>query len=188
MMKQPDFSGLSLPGSGPAKARAHFFRNTGKPFEIQISNIASLYEQRNLLSLEKVDPPVRVIGTGTNRKVIFQKNPHLDFVGVWTERGGRALFMEAKSTDDERLPLNAEGGIRDAQVKALQRWHRCGAAVGILWECRGKVRFISYERVRRALAQNFKSFAIDETVPVKQGNGFIIYDFIENLRAAYPAT
>lgn len=184
-MKQPDFSGLSLPASETAKPRAHFFRNTGKPFEKQIADIASIYEQRNLLALEKVDPPTRVIGTGNNRKVIFTTNPHLDFIGVWTERGSRALHLEAKSTDDDRLPIGP-GGIRDSQVRSMHRWHAQGIALGILWECRGQVRFISYERMRRAIAQNFKSFAIEETVPVKQGTGFILYDFIENLRTAYP--
>jgi penicillin-binding protein-related factor A (putative recombinase) len=184
-MKQQDFSGLSLPGSKPATTRAHFFRNTGKPFETQIQSIANIYEQRNLLAIEKVDPPVRVEGHGENRRVIFLKNPHLDFVGVWTERGSRALHLEAKSTDDDRLPIGP-GGIRDNQVQAMHRWHAQGVALGILWEFRGQVRFISYERLRRALAQNFKSFAIDETVPVKQGTGFILYDFIQNLRTAYP--
>src|SRR6187402_1485458 len=86
-------------------ARPKNISNNGKGFEGLISKLAQAYAARWIATLEKVEPPVRVIGFGPARKVIFLKNPFLDYVGTWTAAGGRAIFIEGKSTAEDRLPL-----------------------------------------------------------------------------------
>lgn len=165
--------------------RKHFFRNTGKGFESELKRIAEIYETKKLLALEKVDPPVKVLGSGEFRKVIFLPNPFLDYVGTWTERGGRAVFLEAKSYETQRLPIG-DGGLTQKQGNKLKRWHSAGAAVGMLWECKGMVVFFSMQQIDDAFYYGRKSLQFEHGEPVQQGQGFILYDYIENLRRAYP--
>lgn len=162
--------------------RKHYFKNTGKPFEQQVANIATIYEHGGVLALEKMDPPTFIDGQG---QIGYKRNPFVDFIGTWTERGGRSIFLEAKSTDVERLAFGT-GGITQRQIDALFRWAANGAAVGVLWDCRGNVRFISRARLEKAIKLGMKSFSIEETTPVRQGIGFVLYDYAQNLREAYP--
>src|SRR5579862_1167264 len=160
---------------------AKMIRNTGKPFEAHLLEIASIYENRGILSLVKSDPPVRVVGFGPARKVIFLRNPFVDFVGVWKERNGRAIFLEAKSTADPSLDLDHDNGITDTQIKSLKRWSNAGAAVGVLWECQGSVKFISLDSITRRLMANLRKIHFHQAEPVGQGEGFVMFDFIKNL-------
>jgi penicillin-binding protein-related factor A (putative recombinase) len=162
-------------------------RNTGKGFESMVLATAEVYEAEGVLTLCKVDPPTQVVWSRNKPKVIFKKgNPFLDFVGSWTERGGCALFLEAKSTKDDRLDIYAQGGVTVAQVQSLLRWEKAGAAVGVLWERHGEIRFLSLLTIRknRQLGRSSVGWNCAEIVP--QGMGFKIADFVVNLRKAYP--
>ncbi len=103
----------------------------GRGFEQQVENSAAHYERQQILLLRKVEPPTRVVGGGAARKVIFLDNPFLDFVGSWTERGGRMIVLEAKETHEPRLSYG--GGLTERQLEAMHRWWQVGAAVGLVW-------------------------------------------------------
>jgi penicillin-binding protein-related factor A (putative recombinase) len=162
-------------------------RNTGKGFESMVLATAGAYETEGVMTLRKVDPPTQVVWRLGKPQVIFKKgNPFLDFVGCWTERGGCAVFLEAKSTNEQRLPIYSDGGVSSLQMEALLRWERAGAAVGVLWEFKGEVRFVSTRviRMNRHLGRSSVSWGCAEQVP--QGMGFKIADFVVNLRRLYP--
>jgi hypothetical protein len=119
--------------------------------------------------------------------VIFLPNPHLDWVGAWTERYGRALMMETKSTSEPRLGLGSK--LTTTQIEWLLRWHHAGAAVGVCWEFVGHgVGFIPVGQIDQTLKTGRKHLKWEEVRPVKQGMGFILYDFVPYLRQFYDAT
>lgn len=105
--------------------------NTGKSFEAELSVLFAELERKGAARIRKVDPPTRVIGGGFRRRVILLPNPFLDYVG--TIAGGRAVFIEAKSTATGRLPFCRSGGLTEEQWQAMRGWHAAGAAVLVLW-------------------------------------------------------
>lgn len=105
-------------------------KNRGKQFEKDLEEVFTFYEHRRLLVLRKVDPPTQFIGPG---KIIYKANPFLDFVGSWTERGGRMLVIEAKHTDNPKLDISSGAGITTDQMHSLRRWHHAGAVAAVLW-------------------------------------------------------
>lgn len=134
--------------------------NDGKDFEAEIKLCAAEYQFRGWLRLKKVDPPVRTLGGGEFRRVIFLQNPWLDFSGCWTERGGRALFIECKSTAEDKLSIGHKGGsgVTPDQISSMINWRLAGAVAFALWRCPSGVallsaRFLS-DVVRRATAGN----------------------------------
>ncbi len=165
--------------------RHHYFRNTGKPFEKQIIDVADIYERNGVLALSKADPPTRIVPVN---RIIYLANPYLDFVGCWQERGGRALFIEAKSTDKPELDLNSDGGLSETQVKNFRRWVGAGAAVGLLWEHKGQVVFVKWPTIEERLRAHKNKIHFHHGEAVKQGTGFVLYDFAVNLRNAYETT
>ena len=70
------------------------------------------------------------------RWVPRRNNPFLDFVGVWTETG-RAVFIEAKYTEDEYLRVDGRGGgVDDRQMANLRLWDKAGADAMVIWRSR----------------------------------------------------
>jgi penicillin-binding protein-related factor A (putative recombinase) len=163
-------------------------KNDGHSFERMVSQTAEAYDRKNILRLEKVEPPTRRIKIGKVWQIVELSNPLLDFAGVWTERGGRALFIEAKSTTgNESLRLEQDGGVTVKQVSALRRWHNAGAAVGVLWELdRRACAMLSHDKLVEVLATGKKSVRFEELPRVAMGMGFVIYDFAVLLRQFYP--
>jgi penicillin-binding protein-related factor A (putative recombinase) len=161
------------------------FRNDGRAWEATVEAILTQYTARGLLRLRKVEPPTRTIGGKGFRKVIYLPNPFLDYVGAWTEAGGRAVFMEAKSTSEDRLPMGGSGGLSAGQVENLFNWTNAGAVAFVLWEAPAGVVFIRAESVRSAFVKNRKSLAPDDGVPVKAGVGFVVWDFLAVMRETY---
>jgi len=109
--------------------------NDGRDFQAEIQRSANEYLYRGWMRLRKVDPPSRVIGGGAGRRVIFLENPWLDFAGVWTERHGRAVFIEAKSTTEPKLAVDRDGGVTEKQADAIIHWRIAGAVAFVLWRC-----------------------------------------------------
>ncbi len=154
--------------------------NTGKGFEALLSKIFAAYEDRGIATFSKVEPPVRIIGGGPNRKIIPLRNPFLDFSGVFAANGGRAIHIEAKSTAEPRLPVGCEsGGVTLNQINNAIRWKRAGAAVGVLWLHDATVKLVTTEMLM--LERDRKSIRWEEAIPIPQGPGFIIYDFLRLL-------
>lgn len=166
----------------PARTNAS---NTGKGFEVLLSRIFAAYEDRRIATFSKVEPPTRIIGTGLARKIIYLRNPFLDFTGTWTAQGGRAIHIEAKSTDGPKLPLVEDsGGLSDKQVANLKRWADAGAACGVLWLHAADVRFLPVEIIRRERRESHIPWT--EAIPCPVGPGFIIYDFLALLTPRTP--
>lgn len=160
-------------------------------FEANVKRVLEHYRQRNILRMEKVGPPARIMGGGLRRNVIFMENPFMDFVGTWTERGGRMLAIEAKSTQDGKLVMAEAGNLKDKQIEWLQRWHAAGAAVGILWEWRGTGwRFIPLGNLMAVVKTGRRHIKWDEScaIPRMSGHPQAHHDFICNLRTIYPQT
>lgn len=158
------------------KKRTNRF-NTGKPFEEELTTILTQYGTRGLLRLKKVEPPMRFAG----RRIILLPNPFLDFCGSWTERGGRAVFMEAKSTSKNTLPVG-KSGLTDSQVDSLRHWHNAGAVTFVLWKFDEVVRFIAWPWIEPVL-KNRKHIKLEDCVEVGPGSEYgVKYDFIRTMR------
>lgn len=153
--------------------------NTGKGFEALLDKIHAAYEGRGIASLSKAEPPVKIIGGGLARKIIPMRNPFVDYIGAWHTEGGRALFIEAKSTAEPRLPVGGDDGLKLQQVESLNRWHRAGAAVGVLWLHAADVRLVSLDIINAQRSR--KSITWDEADVIPPGPGFIIYDYLSLL-------
>lgn len=162
-------------------------RNTGKSFEGLLETVCVHYAAKGIMRLKKVEPPTRIIGGGHFKRIIFLPNPFLDFVGTWTERAGRAVFIEAKSTSEPKLPLGSDGGVTAKQVDALRDWHGAGAAVGVLWEVKGDVFFVGVRKLLAVLeVEGRKHLKPHDCEPVEQGIGCIYFDFRASLASLYP--
>jgi hypothetical protein len=146
------------------------------------------YRVAKVARLAKVEPPVRVIGWGESRKVIFLKNTFPDYIGSWTERNGRALCIEVKSTLEPKLPIcTTSGGLKDDQIDNLVLWHYSGAAVGVVWEWVGHgFAFVPIGLADSIRKEPRRHIKWNEADPVAQGTGFMMIDFLTNLRRWYP--
>ncbi len=165
--------------------------NDGRSFQKEIEASVAAYREQGIASLEKADPPVVVIWPFDpvtkmkKQRVIFKKNPWLDFVGVWTSRNGRALFVEAKSTSSHRLPINRHGGLTDEQVTALFRWRRAGAAVCVVWRFEDNVVVFTPEMLQAATVAGAKSLVFEEGLPASVIAGVVRkWDFLPVLETA----
>ena len=127
-------------------------KNRGKEFEQEILDRAKKYEADRRLILRKVDPPTRII----RGKIIMCANPFLDFCGVWAEKNGRAVFLEAKRTDGSKLKLDCAGGLTKKQLQSMRRWKAAGAATGIIWRNKIADNFVTMNEVETTLADGTK--------------------------------
>lgn len=155
--------------------------NDGRAAQEMVRMSASAYERQGRLMLRKIDPPCRIVGSGPARRVIFMPNPWLDFAGTWTERGGRMLILEIKSTNSERLAVGT-GGITAAQCDSLLSWHQAGAACGVLWH-RGD----DWAYIHPVQIAGEKSMSWIDCEPIPRGTGMVICDFLSVLSKIYPA-
>lgn len=166
------------------RSKASNARNDGRGFEEQMSKTCAAYFHARVMRLEKCEPPARILYKPGGRDVIFLENPFLDFVGTWTERSGRAVLIEAKSTSEPRLSLG--GKLTDKQIEWLERWHLAGAAVGVVWEFVGQgARFLPVGQIVETFKMR-KHVKWEEAEPIAQGRGFVLHDFAHNLRRWYP--
>jgi penicillin-binding protein-related factor A (putative recombinase) len=162
-------------------------RNTGKPFERRLDVILAQYTCRGLLRAKKAEPPTKVVGPA---RVIFLENPFLDYIGAWTQRNGRLLMFEAKSSRDPKLPMDSpkSGGLITKQVDALRHWHNAGAVAFVLWEISDRDCYLAtWWAINRVLAQGRKHLVPDDCRRVPQGQGFILYDFLPLLHENWPS-
>ena len=159
-------------------------RNDGRVFENALEAIFTRYASEGVLRLKKCEPPLRVMGGGGFRKVVFLKNPFLDFIGLWSERAGRFVALEAKSTSKPRLPINSKGGITPDQVDALRYWTKAGGVAVVLWEYRGAVRLVLPGFVVKLADAGGKSLKWEDAGPLlSPGNGLERWQVLHALRA-----
>lgn len=161
----------------------------GRSLEHELEIIASLYAERGILRLGRTTPPTRTWREGESQRVCFLKNPWLDYAGTWTEREGRMLLIEAKTTHEPVLNLAAgkdgKGGLSKNQIENLMLWEKAGAAVGCIWQWQGKCVWINTKDIQREFPK-VKHVYFRDLPPIPQGEGFILIDFVQNLRINYP--
>lgn len=156
----------------------------GRPLQNEIIQIANVYRTQGVCVLHKVDPPLRVVGKRPNVKVIFLDNPFLDFVGAWKARGGRAIVLEAKQTEEPKLTFGNK--LTDKQIAALRSWHSYGAAVGVLWMFGGEMRYLPIAAITARLDEGIKHVKWEHATEIPRGLGFITWDFMRTLADYYP--
>lgn len=155
--------------------------NTGKSFEAQIQKSIDEYHRLGVLWAHKVDPPVRMVG----KRVIFLRNPFLDFSGCYTADKGRALFFEAKSTAGHLLPLGSKGGITLQQIQTMRTLSKAGAAVFVLWRSGQRdTYFISGSVVCSLWDRGRKSLQRDDCWPIDLSVGVIQVPFEQVMKMA----
>ena len=164
--------------------------NDGLGFEHEMEFTFASYARAGIATAHKVSPPARIVGSFAARKVIFMTNPFLDFAGVWTRRNGRALFLEAKSTGNGRLPFQRDAGIKVSQWEALKSWHAAGAAVGVIWHRTDtrETAFVTMPALKIAEKNNVASIRWEGITRVPRGIGGVIHDVIAVLESEYYPT
>lgn len=171
-----------IAGSNHPGVRTNW-RNDGRGFQAEIAMTTQTYRARGIATIAKTDPPTRVVGGGLGRRIIYMENPWLDYLGVWTAHHGRALLIEAKAVDG-RLPFKASGGLSETQWIAMKAWRRAGAACCLLWRQKGRVCLYTPERLAEADAREDLSLCFEDGLPVPQGEGMAIWDFLPVLENA----
>lgn len=155
--------------------------STGTAFEKSIFQTCEAYRSAGIATFHKVDPPTRVLRIGKATRTIHLKNPFLDFVGSWTELGGKMLMIECKFTEGPLLRLDHDAGIKASQIESGLRWAAAGAAVAYLWRVGSDTRLVTPAMVRAQLTQR-RSLRWCDAHPIPQGKHFILIDFLALLR------
>lgn len=151
------------------------WRNDGRRFEKELEIICTKYAGNGWMRLKKVEQPIKTFGPPQARCVIHLLNPYLDAVGTWTERGGRMVTFEAKSTIKPQLRLG-DGGLSANQMTNIHLWDHAGAVTFLLWEFKGVCRLWDNAMIatQSKLAKHLK---FENGLMVPMGDGFLIYDF-----------
>lgn len=161
-------------------------RNRGTEFESILDTQHQAYEAQGRAVLEKLSQPIRVFGPPGGQKVVYLKNPFLDFTGTWKEKRGRSLHIEAKVTSEPRLALNSKTGLKVEQLLNLRRWEAAGAAVGVLWHHLGQTRLLTLAQIDLALAEVRGSVRFEKAYRLHQTSDLVFWDYLLPLAALYP--
>jgi hypothetical protein len=138
-MKEVCRNGIISPSKRKRPDRRGGKQEAGASLEEDVLRLAAQYERQRALTLRKVDPPTRVVGPG---KIVYLKNPFADFVGSWTERGGKVLILEAKHTQEDQLGIGIKGGVSRDQMHNLRVWHHAQAVSAVIWRAGAETFFI----------------------------------------------
>lgn len=150
-------------------------RNQGTSYETELERAFGTYLLNGIAKVEKCDAPTKVLG----KKVIYLENPFPDFIGTWTQQGGRLLTFEAKRTDAPTLGVG-KSGLKTHQLDALDLWHRAGGFSALLWQYRGETRAMTAGQIRKALSETGrKSLMWEQATPLPRGTGWVSYDFLK---------
>ena len=166
------------------------YKNSGKSLEARLEKVNSTYQAKNIAMLRKADPPSKTITIRGKKVHMLLANPFPDFIGVWTEKNGKALFIEAKSTMKPLLPIfQKSGGLTAKQISYMLEWNKAGGCVGIVWEYDLKWKFISIDQViRTSLEKRGKSYRRsikwEECKDIRPTRGVLI-DYLANVSSAY---
>lgn len=148
----------------------------GDAAESLIKTICLEYERLGIARLEKVDPPTRFIG---KKRIIYLQNPFLDLVGSWK---GKAVFLEVKSTQAERLTVNRSNGVKESQINSLRHWANFGALTGVLWVRQGVIKTITTETLEHVRESGKASISWNHLRTCRSGGTpLLLFDFLEEL-------
>lgn len=147
--------------------------------------VCDAYDRQGRATIAKVDPPTKVLRIGGKPHVIQLRNPYLDFVGTWTEQGGRMLMFEAKWTSEPVLRILRAGqtgsGISHEQLVTARRFWDAGAVTFFLWSHKDQVRFVTPTMVEATLTAR-QSLPWLEAHRVPSGEGFVLFDFLTQIQ------
>lgn len=156
-------------------------KNNGKPLEALITMIGQGYEQTRVARIRKTDPPTAFV----RGRVVHTANPWPDFVGSWTQNGGRLLMIEAKSTTEDFLPIMS-GGVREAQVEAMRQWAAAGAVCFVLWAPAdlSRMRLIPIDTILARASEGPRRIRDGEpgVFECERGTGKVAFDFMATAR------
>lgn len=155
----------------------------GRPFEAYLEMIFAAYAAQGRAQIEKVAPPTAMVGGPGRWRPVHLLNPFLDYTGTWTERGGRSLHLEAKSTEKHLLPVGVEGGVTAEQMAALERWQKAGAVAAVLWSHNGEVRIATHDLLALQRAEGRGSIRFADAFPVLAGVGMTTDDILATIAA-----
>lgn len=109
-------------------------KNLGKSTERWVEIMLNQYRAAGIANIKKVDPPTKTVFAKGKPRTILLPNPFLDFHGVWTARGGRAVCFEVKRTDKDSLDIDRDKGLTPSQWRHLNEWEASGCFSFVLWE------------------------------------------------------
>ena len=161
-------------------------KNGGAQFEEILATQHEAYEAQGRARLHKVSPPCLVFGTPGRQRVVLKENPFLDFVGSWTERGGRSIHVEAKMTATPRIGINNATGIKPDQLVNLQKWEASGSAVGVLWFHAGECRLLTLNQIFAARDEGRGSVRWGKAYRLYQTTDLVFWDYLTALAVIYP--
>lgn len=152
----------------------------GKSLQSRLESIWEGYRKAGRAKIEKVDPPVKVMGSGAKRRVIFMDNPFVDYAGAWTEQGGRSIHIEAKSTDKPRLSLGGSG-VTNNQIANLRKWTAAGAVAGLAWGHGNEIKIVPARELLEAWDADAKSIQWHHIPSSPRGFGLVEIDILATL-------
>ena len=148
----------------------------GGELERTLEAIHGVYRMTRRAKVHKVDPPVRIVGGGGARRIIFLENPFVDYVGAWTERNGRMLAIEAKETTEPRLDM-ATAKLSGTQQLALTQWRDSGALALVCWRHEGEIRLVTIAIMLAEQAAGRASVRWSRAVPLLRTE--VPHDYLE---------
>jgi len=150
---------------------------SGKELEETLAIVHAAYERQKIAFICKAETPTITLGSADKKQTIYLLNSYLDFCGC-LYKSGRAIAVEAKMTEVDRLSITGKGGLTARQWGAGCRWQDAGALVGVIWQHKNKVRWLPWQIVREAVMAGARSIKWDQAISVPQGYGFIIHDYL----------
>jgi penicillin-binding protein-related factor A (putative recombinase) len=86
-------------------------QDIGEQLEQAVQSGCALYLQQRIARLDKIPTPIRQLSRDQAGvfKAVHAKAAHVDFYGVWLERGpcqGQAIAVECKATTAARFPYS----------------------------------------------------------------------------------
>jgi recombination protein U len=146
-----------------AKALPTPHASRGMAFEAALEYQHNLYAARGVALLHKVPTPIAVGGrrTGGSHGGVWErawpvKQSIADYLGVWTERGGRALAVEAKEAAGLRWPFDR---LPEHQREFLSEWTLAGglALVVLRWTATDELWVLDWPTLRAAMSGSARS-------------------------------
>lgn len=132
-----------------------------------IKKSGEAYEKKGILKIKKVSPPTAVIYKKGKPEVIHQRNPFVDFIGCFIQKGSRMIHIEAKHYNKDRLPVNRKGGITPNQCTSLQSWYEAGCIVGAIWQKDREFFWLGIDLINDCINEDRASVKPEECEPIE---------------------
>lgn len=147
----------------------------GKGFENDIKSVCNAYNIKGIAHIWQCGTRCRFDG---ERYIPLLSD--VDFMGVLN--GGRIIAIECKTYEAKKLPIvqnKVKGaGLKQHQIAQLQTIGEYGGLAFVLWRRDGEVRLFNFNEFSHV----DKCLLWERGHKVKQGSGFIYYDFLKTVK------